>query len=394
MEKGELSIRNGRCLLADGRLAATDLRLSGGRIAEIGSGLKSGRELDAAGGLLLPGLVDLHTHGLEFALAETAGLDEYARLEAARGVTAFCPTFFNAPENLLETLRRHCRETGRLQAVPQAVGFRLESPYLTRTGGGRSDDLVPITTGLTDALLEAGGGLIKVWDIAPELEGAVELIGRLSSRGIVCSLGHTNAGLETAAAAVEAGARLVTHLFNVMPPPDPAEPGLTPVGLADYFLVEPRLWAEIIPDGTHVAPILVREALRCKGPDRLIFITDSNCGAGLAPGDYLFPNRWGRVRIGGSEAGVRLIDRDLVLAGSALTALDAFRAAVNRFGQDLAAASRLCSTNPARLLGLNKGEIAPGRDADLVILDDRLDLICTVAAGRVVYERAPAAGIA
>ena len=113
-------------------------------------------------------------------------------------------------------------------------------------------------------------------------------------------------------------------------------------------------------------------------------------GAGLAPGEYDLPQAWGRVKIAGPYEGIRLIERGMELACSALTPVDAFRSAVQRFGKDLATASRVCSRNPARLLGLNKGEIAVGRDADLVILDDDLQVRYTLAAGMVVYQVAGA----
>lgn len=236
-------------------------------------------------------------------------------------------------------------------------------------------------------LLAAGGGLIRIWDISPELPGAVDEIRYLSERGIVCSLAHTQTTIAQARAAVDAGARLVTHLFDTFVLPVMTDPGVYPAGLVDYLLTEDRVTCEIIADGTHVHPLLVEKALRCKTADRLAFVTDSNYGAGLPPGRYTLPNDWGPVAIDGPNNGVRLLERGMVLSGSALTPLDVFRNAVQMFNKDIATASRLCSVAQARLLGLNKGEIAIGKDADVIVLDEQLELVCTIAAGGLVYQR-------
>ncbi len=164
------------------------------------------------------------------------------------------------------------------------------------------------------------------------------------------------------------------------------EPGVYPAGLVDYLLVEDRVAAEIIGDGTHVHPLLVEKALRCKTASRLAWVTDSNFGAALPPGEYEAPD-WGWIVVDGPNNGARLRDRGRVLAGSALTPIDALRNLVRLFGRDLATASRLCSTTPARLMGLNKGEIAAGRDADLIIIDQGLDLLCTIVAGEIAWQR-------
>lgn len=380
-------LTNGRVLLPSGDIVAADIRIADGLIAEIGLGLAGDDRLDAGGRYVLPGLVDIHTHGLGFSSAEIGSLAEWSNAEATNGATRFFPTLFGPPESLIEHLERHRRETDELRDLPQVGGFRLESPYLAHVGGGPSESLAQIDSSLTERLLAAGGGHIRIWDISPELPGACETIAELTRMGIICSLAHTHAAIDQARAAVDAGATLVTHLFDTFAAPDMVDAGVYPAGLVDYLLVEDRVTCEIIADGTHVHPVLVEQALRCKGPQRLAFVTDSNYGSGLPPGDYDLPDGWGRARITDRNLGIRLVDRDLVLAGSALAPLDVLRSAVNLFGQDLAAASRLCSGVPAGLLGLNAGEVAVGRDADLIVLDDELALWATISKGRIVWRQ-------
>lgn len=386
MMNGTLAIRNGTVLHTDGTMRVDDLLVSGGRIAAIGGHAARGKEIDASGLSVLPGLVDLHCHGIRRLTTADGNLAEFAAIEAECGATSFCPTLFGPPDALAEQLRRHRKESDELRAVPQAVGFRLESPYLARTGAGLRRDLAPIGPELTGRLLESSGGHIRIWDISPELPGAREHIASMFARGVVSSIAHTSASIEEARAAVDAGARLVTHLFDVFDLPVMTEPGAYPASLVDYLLLEDRLVCEMILDGTHVHPLLVQKGLRCMGPSRIALITDSNMGAGLPPGRHTLPGDWGRVEIKGSNDGVRLVDRGMVLAGSALTPIDALRNAVGMFGVDLATAVLMGATTPARLLGLNAGEIAVGRNADLILVDRDLRLVWTIVRGGIAWR--------
>lgn len=381
-----LVLKNGRVLLPGGRLVPCEVRVQGGKIEAVGTALEPAAEIDAAGGYVLPGLIDLHTHGLGTESVEAGSLHAYAQIEASRGTTTFYPTLFGPPERSAEQMIRHRRETEELALLPQVGGFRLESPYLARTGAGVDRDLASIRPETTRLLLEAGGGHVKIWDVSPELPGAADLARWLSQSGIVCSIAHTQATIAQARAVVEAGARLVTHLFDTFVVPQMTDPGVYPAGLVDYLLVEDRVACEIIGDGTHVHPLLVEKALRCKPASQIVFVTDSNTGAGLPPGRYTLPGSWGEVVIDGPNNGVRQVDRDMGLAGSALTPIDGWRNVVRLFHKGVATASRLWSTNPARLLGLNKGEIAVGKDADLIVLGDGLELEYTIVAGKVVYQ--------
>ncbi len=326
-------------------------------------------------------------HGIGYESASDSMLVEMAELEAAHGATTFYPTLFAPPEKIAEQMRRHRRDTDELLRVPQVGGFRLESPYLHHAGGGSSDDTAPISQETTDMLLQAGGGHIKIWDVSPDLSGAPDAIRYLSGRGIIPSMAHTYATIEQARAAVDAGAKLVTHLFDTFEIPVETESGVYPAGLVDYLLVEDRVTCEIIGDGTHAPSILVEKAFRCKTPDRLVFVTDGNLGAGLPSGKYTLPSGWGAAYIDGPNNGVRLIDRGMLLSGSALTPIDSLRNAVRLFEKDVATASRICSSTPAKLMGLNKGELAPGRDADIIILSSEFELLYTIVGGMIIYKK-------
>jgi N-acetylglucosamine-6-phosphate deacetylase len=382
-----LVIKNGKVLLPSEKIQTCDVLIQNGRVQDVGSSLASDVEIDAEGGYVLPGLIDVHTHGIRTVNLQSGTLNEYASVEAAFGTTTFYPTLFDTPEAIGEQMRRHRAETDELRLLPQIGGFRLESPYLARTGAGLAKDLGHITPQTTRMLLEAGGCHVKIWDVSPELEGAPEVIEQLTRRGIICSIAHTQATIEQGRAAVDAGARLVTHLFDVFELPQDTGSGVYPHGLVDYLLIEDRVKCEIIGDGTHVPSLLVEKAFRCKSPDRLVFVTDSNFGAGLPPGQYEAGGSWGRVQVDGPNNGVRIVDRGMVLAGSALTPIDSFRNVIRRFNKSIGVASRVWSRNPARLLGLNKGEVARGRDADLIVLDDDLILQYTIVAGQIVFRK-------
>ena len=388
-ELSPLVIKNGNILLPSGELVSGDVRVQNGRIQQIGPDLQGESQIDAAGGYVVPGLIDLHTHAIHTESAETGSLIEYARIEASHGATTFYPTLFAGPEASAEIMQRHLKETDDLRAVPQVGGFRLEAPYIAIVSGGAAGSLAAIAPETTQMLLEAGGGHIKIWDVSPELDGAAPLVRQLSGEGIVCAIAHTKASIAQGRAVVDAGARLVTHLFDVffyMPERTDPDPDIYAACLVDYLLVEDRVTCEIIGDGTHVDPRLVEKAFRCKPADKLAFVTDSNFGAGLPPGSHTLPGDWGNVVIRDPNDGVRLVDRDMILAGSALTPIDGFRNVVRMFDKGIAAASHVWSRNPARLMGLNKGEIAFGKDADLIVLDEDLGLLYTIAAGKIIYR--------
>jgi N-acetylglucosamine-6-phosphate deacetylase len=194
-------------------------------------------------------------------------------------------------------------------------------------------------------------------------------------------MAHSNASIEQARRAVDAGLSLITHFYDTFPQPSEVDSGVYPAGITDYIQVENRVTAEIIPDGVHVHPLLVEKTLRCKGIERVIFITDSLKGSGNPPGEYDGLIEGDGVVVT-ADRGIRR-KSDGVLTGSAITAITAFRNAVFKFGRSIPEASQLCSANPARLLGLvKKGALAAGMDADVILLDRDLRLVTTLVQGK------------
>ena len=381
-------IKNGIVLHYDWLETSCDLRIEGSQIAAIGPDLKpeQGEQvLEATDCYVLPGVVDLHNHGVRHIMAQYDSLIEYAALLAAEGVTTCVVTLIGNLHENAEMMRRGLKETDNFRLTPNLAGFRPEIFYVAKTGAGSADSLTKITDEATETLYAASQGTIRIWDVSPELPGAVSFIRWCRARGIVTSLAHSSATIEEARQAVDAGLSLVTHFYDTFDLPQMTDPGVYPAGLTDYIQVEDRLTVELIPDGVHVHPYLVEKTLRCKGLERVVFITDGVKGAGSPPGVYDGLYSGVQVEVT-ADRGVRRTS-DNALSGSALTGIRCLRNAVHKFGKSLVEASILCSRTPARVLGLrNKGYLAAGMDADIVVVTKDFAVVTTIARGEVLYQ--------
>ncbi|MBV9425205.1 MAG: N-acetylglucosamine-6-phosphate deacetylase [Solirubrobacterales bacterium] len=357
-----------------------------GRILDVVP-LRRGRARPAAGSgpvveldrrWVVPGYIDTHVHGGGGACANADDPDEItsmARFHAAHGTTALLATTIPAPVDELEAAARAIARSAVRREGACVLGAHLEGPFLSPGRAGALDPkafLEPDPAVLA-RLLTAGAGSIRVMTIAPELPGAPELIDSLVSRGVVTSLGHTDATYAQARAAVRRGARGATHLFNAMRPLHHREPGV-----AGAVLDLPEVSCELICDGIHVDPAALRLALRAKGTKGVRLVTDAIHAAGMPDGSY---------RLAGAEvivsAGRASVAGGGPIAGSTLTMDAAVRNAVRFLDLSLEEACIPASSNPARLLGLGdrKGAISPGLDADLVVLDEELRVCGTLIAG-------------
>ena len=363
-----------RLVTPAGVLADGWLRLSGGRIAELAGGPAPAGATSLGGGWLVPGFIDVHVHGgggHDFTASATelaAGIEFHRR----HGTTSTLVSLLaGAPAAM-------CEQLGWLVALAaeddRILGAHLEGPFLaeSRCGAQNAAHLQQPDRGLLARLLAAGRGLVRTMTVAPELPGAVSVISELAEAGVIAAVGHTEATYDQARAGFAAGARLVTHLYNAMPPIRHRAPGAVVAAL------ESDAYLELIVDGVHVHPAMVRLAAGY-GPERLLLVTDAMSAAGMADGDYL---------LGGLPVSVR--DRQArtaetgSLAGSTLTMADALRRAVREVGLPIDQAVAAASTNPARLLGIRDrcGALATGRAADLVHLDDQLRVRRVMVNGR------------
>lgn len=352
--------------IVDGALLRGDVDVSDGRIA--GVGLAS----PAGAGIAVPGFVDLQVNGfggVDFLDADAAG---YRRAGAAlleTGVTAYLPTLITSPEEqLVQAMREVPRNGGR----PRVLGVHLEGPFLsparlgTHVAASRRDPDPALLT----RLLEAGP--VRVMTLAPELAGADELIGLLLARGVVVSLGHSDATAAQANAAFDRGVRTVTHLFNAMRPFRHRDPG--PAGAA---LARDDVIVQVIVDGIHLAPETVRVVWRA-ARGRTALVTDAVTGAGLSDGSFSF----GDLDVSVHEGAVRRPDG--VLAGSVLTMVEAVRN-LHALGVPLEEAVGAATSVPAAVLGLDDaGQLVPGSTADVVVLNDRVEVERVLVAGEVL----------
>lgn len=331
---------------------------------------------------------DVHTHGalgIDVMSASAAQMAEMQRFLASRGVAQYLPTTVTASVDA--TLRALDALANAIESEPQPlqaepVGIHLEGPFLSHAKRGvhPEDQLQTPSIALFERFQQAARGHIRLLTIAPELRGGVDLIAHATAQGVRCSLGHTNALAAEAIAGVDAGATSATHTFNAMRALDHREPGVLGVALDDA-----RLYAELICDGVHVAPEVVRLWLKAKGPERAILVTDAMSAAGMPEGEY----KLGELDVT-VENGRAFLTGDMArgketLAGSVLT-MDRAVANVRRFTNcSLAVATRLASHSPAAMLGCGElTRIAPGSPANLNRFDKNGHLTATYIQGELV----------
>ncbi|RZU43553.1 N-acetylglucosamine-6-phosphate deacetylase [Edaphobacter modestus] len=345
----------------------------------------------AADTTLTTTFLDIHTHGgagHDVMEGTPEALCNVSRFMASHGVGHFLPTTVTAAiDKTLASLEGIAQAIDRASTsawdpdLARPIGIHLEGPFISHAKRGVHPPahILPPDIGLFDRFQQAAAGHIRLITIAPEIPGAIDLIRHCAEQGVRVSIGHTNATSAEARAGIHAGARSATHTYNAMRALDHREPGVLGVVLDDD-----NLYAELICDGIHVAPELVRLWLKAKGPDRAILVTDSMAAAGMPEGEYMLGTFAVTVANGRALSAEDLAQGKHTLAGSVLT-LDRAVSNLQQFtGATLQVASCLASHNPARLLGLDDslGLIQPGQPANFNVFNSSGARERTVIYGR------------
>lgn len=359
------------------------MRITGGQVFDLKEGFAArevctdgtllsaasgdGRVLDASGCYVIPGLIDVHFHGCvgeDFSDATPDGLQKMADYELSRGVTYICPAGMTLPE---DQLKRICENAAAHKAKAargaDLAGLHLEGPFLCEAKKGAQNGafLHDPDIDMLRRLQKAANGLVKLVTVAPEQPHAGEFIRGAAADGITVSIGHTTADYETACAAMEAGANHCTHLFNAMPSFTHRSPGV--IGAA---FDHPATRVELICDGIHIHPSVVRATFGLFGAERVVLISDSLRATGMPDGQYPFGGQ--EIVVHGNRA--TLAHDPNTLAGSVTDLMGCLRQAV-AFGIPLADAVRAASYNPAQAIRIDNraGSLDIGKEASLVLLD-------------------------
>ena len=380
--------------------------VEGGSVRDVGCGAPPtvGTVVDLGDTLIAPGFVDVHVHGGGGAQVNCPTREEVeesvrsmARFHARHGTTALvATTVSDSPEALrtavegvatVATMHRgdlglgnmgsgHASQDGEGAIV---LGSHLEGPWIARSRAGRQfvPALRPPSVAELADLVAHGSGTVRLVTIAPELDGALDLIAAAVSGGIVVSIGHTDADYATTKLAFDAGASHATHLFNAMAPVHHRRPGPIAAALGDE-----RVSLEIIADGVHIHPALIA-LVATLAPERLVLVTDAIGAAGAPPGLH----RLGPLEVFVTDGRAVLAGNAETVAGSVLTMDKAVALTVEVARVPLLTALQAASLHPAKVLGEHrKGRLSPGADADIVVLDRQLGVVATVVGGRVVYD--------
>lgn len=361
-------IEGGLVFEEDGIFRKKTLYIENHRFVESEEKVTDRTVIHAEGKKILPGLVDVHSHGAfgrDFSDGDMEGLKEILRYEKRSGITSYCPTSMTLPKDRLKRIFQSAEAIVPAEDMAVIRGINMEGPFLdpAKKGAHVEEWITPADASMVRELNKVCGGKIKLVTLAPNTEGAFEFIREMQGE-VNISLGHTSADYDCAAKAFALGANHVTHLYNAMQPLGHRSPGL--IGAAADA---PHCMAELICDGYHVHPSAVRAAFSLFGPKRMVLISDSMRAAGMENGIY---------ELGGQE--VRMQDgkatlKDGTIAGSATNLFDCMRKAIE-FGIPENQAIWAASRNPAKSIGVydEVGSIEPGKAADLLIVTENYEL--------------------
>lgn len=375
------TLAGGRIVTPAGVIDDGWLQVDAGKIEAVGDGAPPApADHDLDGAWVLPGFVDIHTHGGGAASYMSGDQDDAVVVAAMHRRHGTTTTMASLVTGTPEHLELAVSQLAELAENGLIAGIHLEGPFLSeaRRGAHDPDMLRAPEPDLVDRFIRAGRGTVRMVTLAPELEHGIDAVRRIVDAGAIAAIGHTDASYEQTRQAIGAGATVATHLFNAMRPLHHREPG--PIAA---LLEDPRVRVELICDGVHLHPAVVRMAVAAAGADRVVLMTDAMDAAGAGDGDY----RLGELAVRVTGGVARLVDGGAI-AGSTLTMDRAVKFAVAA-GVPVPDAAVMAATAPARLLGLEDrvGSVAVGRDADLVTMDDDFDLTGVMVKGAWLGDR-------
>ena len=360
-------IKSGKVFQEDGSFLEQTLYVNAHRLVDKAEYQDDGEIIDAEGLLVLPGLVDIHSHGAageDFSDGNPEGLKKILRYERSCGITSYCPTSMTFPKERLRQIFASIKGA-QTEEEAKVVGINMEGPFLdpAKKGAHVEEWIAAPDAAFVRELNQDVDGLVRLVTLAPNMDGAEEFIKEMHEE-VCISLGHTAADYDCASRAMKLGAHHVTHLYNAMQPFGHRAPGLIGAAMDD-----PECMVEMICDGYHIHPSAIRAAFRMFGPERVILISDSMRATGMENGTY---------ELGGQEVTVKdrkAVLKDGTLAGSATNLYGCMCKAVE-FGIPLEQAIMAATANPARSIGIfdRVGSIRIGKQADLLLASENLEL--------------------
>ena len=362
-------IKGGKVFQEDGSFREETLYIRDHKLTEAFEETPDEKVINAEGLLVIPGLVDIHSHGAygeDFSDGNPEGLEKILRYERQSGITSYCPTSMTLPKEQLKKIFSGIEEAEKAGDGAKVAGINMEGPFLdpAKKGAHVEEWIAEPDADFVKELNQVSGGRVKLVTLAPNVKGAMEFIREMQGE-VQVSLGHTAADYDCSSEAMALGAHHVTHLYNAMQPLAHREPGLIGAAMDD-----PECMVELICDGYHIHPSVIRATFRMFGPERVILISDSMRATGMENGTY---------ELGGQEVTVKdrkAVLKDGTLAGSATNLFGCMCKAME-FGIPTEQAIFAATRNPARSIGIYNevGSLTPGKRADIILTDEELNIV-------------------
>lgn len=395
MNQQRLKIFNGKILTPYRMIPQGTVLITDGIITEVKEGnidVSDAIEIDAKGNYIAPGFIDIHVHGgggHDFMDGSETAFLKAAETHARYGTTSMSPTTLTSEKkDLLKTLELYEKADKKNINGAQFLGMHLEGPYFAMSQRGAQDPRYirdPDPAEYKDVI--AHSNVIKRWSAAPELKGAIPFAKYLKSKGILAALAHTDAIYEEVLEAFENGYTLATHLYSGMSGVSRRN-AYRYAGVIESAYIIDEMDVEIIADGIHLPAPLLKLVYKIKGADKIALITDSMRGAGMPEGESVLGNLHTGLKVIIEDGVAKLPDRTS-FAGSVATTDRLVRNMINMADVPLLEAVRMMSSTPARIMNVadRKGSLVEGKDADIVLFDENINIQTTIIRGKVVYNR-------